>query len=175
MKKLQNKKGFTLIELLVVITIIGILATGGISIFTKQLQGARDTTRINNLKILETANNQYNSDNSEYPTDASSWAYQAAVVGYMSKYPEDPKSGQNICWTSTAGSAGWQCGIFYDVGNDSNGLANGAFKLSLPLEKQENASGSSSPAAKDGWNITWYLEAFGGAGWAAFGTGIKLY
>jgi prepilin-type N-terminal cleavage/methylation domain-containing protein len=66
MKKL-NKKGFTLIELLVVITIIGILATGAVSVFTTQLQGARDSTRIGDMKTMETALHQLFSDNSEYP------------------------------------------------------------------------------------------------------------
>jgi hypothetical protein len=35
------------------------------------LQGARDTTRTTNLKLLETAANQFFSDNSEYPNDGS--------------------------------------------------------------------------------------------------------
>jgi general secretion pathway protein G len=61
--KLQSiKKGFTLIELLVVITIIGILATGGVSVFTTQLQGARDSTRISDMKLIETGIYQYFSD-----------------------------------------------------------------------------------------------------------------
>ncbi len=46
----NNSRGFTLIELLVVITIIGILATGGVGVFTQQIQKARDTTRITDLK-----------------------------------------------------------------------------------------------------------------------------
>jgi prepilin-type N-terminal cleavage/methylation domain-containing protein len=52
--KLQSiKKGFTLIELLVVITIIGILATGATTVFTAQIQKARDTTRITSLNALK--------------------------------------------------------------------------------------------------------------------------
>lgn len=51
--KLLQKKGFTLIELLVVITIIGILATGATAVYTSQIQKARDTTRINDLKTLQ--------------------------------------------------------------------------------------------------------------------------
>jgi prepilin-type N-terminal cleavage/methylation domain-containing protein len=51
--KQQNKiLGFTLIELLVVITIIGILATGATSVYTSQIQKARDSTRISDIHIL---------------------------------------------------------------------------------------------------------------------------
>jgi prepilin-type N-terminal cleavage/methylation domain-containing protein len=42
----KSVKAFTLIELLVVITIIGILATGAVAIYTSQIQKARDTTRL---------------------------------------------------------------------------------------------------------------------------------
>jgi len=66
--KLQGKKlGFTLIELLVVITIIGILATGATTIYTAQIQKARDTTRINDVKALQSAIEQVYQDTSEYP------------------------------------------------------------------------------------------------------------
>jgi prepilin-type N-terminal cleavage/methylation domain-containing protein len=52
--KLQNTKlGFTLIELLVVITIIGILATGATSIYTSQIQKARDSTRITSISAIQ--------------------------------------------------------------------------------------------------------------------------
>jgi prepilin-type N-terminal cleavage/methylation domain-containing protein len=53
MKSQNIKKGFTLIELLVVITIIGILAVGGVQVFTTQLQGARDSQRIKDVKLME--------------------------------------------------------------------------------------------------------------------------
>jgi general secretion pathway protein G len=70
--KIQSiKKGFTLIELLVVITIIGILATGGVSVFTTQLQGARDSTRIGDMKLMETGVHQYFNDQGTYPPEAT--------------------------------------------------------------------------------------------------------
>ena len=50
--KIAIKKGFTLIELLVVITIIGILATGAVQVFTSQIQKARDATRISDITAL---------------------------------------------------------------------------------------------------------------------------
>jgi len=52
MKK-QIIKAFTLIELMVVITIIGILATGAVSVYTSQIQKARDSNRITSLKALQ--------------------------------------------------------------------------------------------------------------------------
>jgi general secretion pathway protein G len=69
--KLLQKKGFTLIELLVVITIIGILATGGVAIYTSQIQKARDTTRIGDIKVIQSGVEQNYQDAGEYPLDAA--------------------------------------------------------------------------------------------------------
>jgi general secretion pathway protein G len=66
--RLQSiKKGFTLIELLVVITIIGILATGATTVFTAQIQKARDTTRISDMKAVQSAVEQVYQDSGLYP------------------------------------------------------------------------------------------------------------
>ncbi len=65
--KCSLKQGFTLIELLVVITIIGILATGAVSVYTSQIQKARDTTRINDVKALQSGVEQYYQDTYVYP------------------------------------------------------------------------------------------------------------
>jgi prepilin-type N-terminal cleavage/methylation domain-containing protein len=61
------KQGFTLIELLVVITIIGILATGATTVFTSQIQKARDTTRITSMNAIKGAVEQVYQDTSRYP------------------------------------------------------------------------------------------------------------
>ena len=60
-------KGFTLIELLVVITIIGILATGATAVYTSQIQKARDSNRVTDIKSLQGAVEQAYADLSEYP------------------------------------------------------------------------------------------------------------
>jgi len=52
MRKL-NKLAFTLIELLVVITIIGILATGATTVYTSQIQKARDATRLTDINAIK--------------------------------------------------------------------------------------------------------------------------
>jgi general secretion pathway protein G len=136
MKVQSIKKGFTLIELLVVITIIGILATGAVGVFTKQLQGARDSTRIKDLKLLETANNLYFSDNDVYPSASTGSVYRAAVSGYMSKDLQDPKTGNNTCWASS--NSNQACQGAYDVFNDSFGLTDAAYKMGVYFEKEEN-------------------------------------
>jgi len=53
MKMKNIMKGFTLIELLVVITIIGILATGAVSVYTSQIQKSRDSVRLTDVKALQ--------------------------------------------------------------------------------------------------------------------------
>jgi prepilin-type N-terminal cleavage/methylation domain-containing protein len=53
MKRQITKLAFTLIELLVVITIIGILATGATAVYTSQIQKARDSVRITDIKSLQ--------------------------------------------------------------------------------------------------------------------------
>jgi len=52
---------------LVVITIIGILATGATATYTSQIQKARDTTRINDVKALQSGVEQSYQDASQYP------------------------------------------------------------------------------------------------------------
>jgi len=84
-----SKKGFTLIELLVVITIIGILATGATSTYTTQIQKARDTTRVNDVKALQSATEQVYQDLMEYPDNTI--ASFSSVLDYLDKYPTDSK------------------------------------------------------------------------------------
>ena len=50
LKKLKNKKGFTLAELLIVVAIIGVLVAISIPIFTSQLEKARESVDVSNLR-----------------------------------------------------------------------------------------------------------------------------
>ena len=107
MKTIKTQLGFTLVELLVVITIIGILATSWVAVFTTQLQWARDSTRINDMKLFETALHQYFAANDAYPANnAFSWA----VEPYMSKTLKDPKKLKNIvlCLSNIKYNMSWQ-------------------------------------------------------------------
>lgn len=52
MKKLKGNKGFTLMEMLIVVAIIAILIAIMIPTFTKQLERARETADIANIRSM---------------------------------------------------------------------------------------------------------------------------
>jgi prepilin-type N-terminal cleavage/methylation domain-containing protein len=109
MKLQRTKLGFTLIELLVVITIIGILATGATSVYTSQIQKARDTTRISDIKAVQSGVEQFYQDTTVYPIGIDDWTSQTSVsvMTYLPNLAEDPKHDQTCI--------GSRCGYIYFV------------------------------------------------------------
>jgi len=147
MKLQRTKLGFTLIELLVVITIIGILATGAVSVFTSQIQKARDTTRISSVKALQSAVEQAYQDNYTYP---SATTFADEVGTYIDKFPSDPKNGQPCAdWTI--------CAYIYAVTSDDNWILLGEYEISTWFENKGNVD---SKAAKDKWDDDLRLEVW---------------
>ncbi|MEI8067764.1 MAG: type II secretion system protein [Candidatus Shapirobacteria bacterium] len=88
---MKNKKGFTLIEMLVVISIIAIL-TALISVsFSMAQKKARDSRRMQDMKSLQTAAEQYYSSNdSTYPLSLGLLSVDGL---YIQSIPKDPKDG----------------------------------------------------------------------------------
>jgi len=137
--------GFTLIELLVVITIIGILATWAVTIYTAQLQKARDGTRITALETLKWWIEQSYQDLSMYPEKpAFTW-----VRLYVPVLPIDPKT-----WQVTTNTA---LDFAYNVWNDMNWVNNQIYEVSAWLENTSNISTKATNSA-DGWNDANRLE-----------------
>lgn len=108
--QLINRQGFTLIELLVVISIIAILSTIGLTIYSSAQKQARMSKRISDLKAIQSALQVYYSANKTYPvvtplTDTG-WRSECVAGGslpadqviplgfvpnYMAAFPADPQ------------------------------------------------------------------------------------
>lgn len=150
MIKNNPKSGFTLIELLVVITIIWILATWAVTVYTSQIQKARDTTRINDIKSLQSWIEQFYQDTSMYPQWWKDWLSNVAgadVQDYSPKLARDPKD-----FESCNGS---MCGYAYIVAADSNGISQWAYEISTAFEDSWNRN---TKAWNDSWGDAGRLE-----------------
>lgn len=147
--KIAIKKGFTLIELLVVITIIGILATGAVQVFTSQIQKARDATRISDITALRGGIEQAYQSLWSYPAKGGSWStlFGTEVSIYVPRMPTDPKS------TEASGNSIFD--YLYNVSSDSNTISRQEFEVSTHFE---NAWNISSRATADGWDDNYRLE-----------------
>lgn len=147
--KLQNTKGFTLIELLVVITIIGILATGAVATYTSQIQKARDTTRVNDLKAVESAVQQFYGDESVYPDTVNS----GSLGNYIGRIPQDSKynASSSIPWATWTGTENpWSILVYgYNVGNLWT-VPKQRFELSTSFENQSNVEKKADNNADNG-------------------------
>lgn len=70
--KIQDSgPGFTIIELLVVLAIIAMLASAALALFSQVRVKARDATREQNIKTLQTALNLYATTARSYPVSSS--------------------------------------------------------------------------------------------------------
>jgi general secretion pathway protein G len=70
-KKIMSmvRKGFTMVELMAMLIIIGLLATLVVTKVVVQIDKARVTTTKANLKLLQSAVNQFKMDTSRYPSE----------------------------------------------------------------------------------------------------------
>jgi len=158
MKLQKTKLGFTLIELLVVITIIGILATGAVWVYTSQIQKARDTTRITDMDAVRGSIEQAFQDMGMYPWNATtiaassacdssatvstSWIYCIIKLWFLNALPKDPKSSQS--WNGSPLEYTYN---FWDV----NWVVNQAFEVSTAVESDWFKSSKATSSA-DGWD-----------------------
>lgn len=95
MKKLPSD-GFTLIELLIVITIIAVLALMALVIYSNFLKTSRNNKRLSDLKIIQSALEDYNSDQLYYPSslgNSLTFTVASSTKTYLNTVPTDPKGG----------------------------------------------------------------------------------
>ncbi|AKJ63763.1 type II secretion system protein [Kiritimatiella glycovorans] len=74
MKKMIKKSGFTLVEIMIVVAIIGLLAAIGIPSFQKARANALEKSKENNVRMIETAVEQWAMDQGlTNDSDVSGW------------------------------------------------------------------------------------------------------
>lgn len=90
----NKSKGFTLIELLITISVIAILSVIGMVVYTSVLKQGRDSKRQSDLRAIQSALEQYRSDEGHYPrpltlTQGNSLTGSSGRV-YLTQIPGDP-------------------------------------------------------------------------------------
>ena len=90
---MKKSQGFTLFELLVSISIIGILVALATVSYSAAQKKARDARRIQDMKSIQTAAEQYYSvNNYNYPLSTTTpWIAGGQTI--LEEYPSDPKTG----------------------------------------------------------------------------------
>ncbi len=142
---MKKPQGFTLVELLVVIVIIGILATGAVSMFTGAQQKARDSVRVTDISAIKLAVEQFYGDQAEYPNagDGAGALDGLTDNNYIDKLPKDPKSGQASADTM----------LYYVYGSsaeETTTVQGQEFELSAHFENEGNLNSKAANSSDSG-------------------------
>jgi general secretion pathway protein G len=127
--KLRRARGFTFVELMVVITVIVILITMAIPIYSRTILRSKESVLKQNLFTLRTVIDNYTYDKMKAPQTLDSLVQD----GYLRTVPVDPMTGSNQTWQTVMEEPGQsvdqdQPGIF-DVksGSDKTSLEGTAY------------------------------------------------
>ena len=104
-----RRAGFTLFELLVSISIIGILTALASVAYSGAQKKARDSRRVQDIKLIQTAAEQYYSQNLTYLYPATyvagnTWTPVAGGTAVLESYPSDPKGVTYGAYSCAAGA-----------------------------------------------------------------------
>ena len=120
----SGRRGFTFVELMVVITIVVILVTMAIPIYSNTIKRSKESVLRNNLFTLRTVIDNYTYDKQKAPQTLQDMVRD----GYLRDVPVDPITGSNTTWRTIIEDAGQSVnqaepGIF-DVrsGSDKTGM-----------------------------------------------------
>ena len=123
------RRGFTLIELLIVISIIALLSLIGLVAYSEFLKTARDNRRQSDLKLIQSALEDYHADQLYYPDGVppdrvcSSDGFLELFCPlkspngqrvYLSEIPNDPKDFPPYCYEAVGcvGSSPPKCSSY---------------------------------------------------------------
>ncbi len=90
----RRLRGFTFVELMVVITIIVILVTMAIPIYSNTIRRSKESVLQNNLFTMRTVIDNYTYDKTKAPQSLQ----DLVSAGYLKEIPYDPMTGSNQTW-----------------------------------------------------------------------------
>ena len=77
----NKKAGFTLVEIMIVVAIIGLLAAIAIPNFVKARENAQLNSILNNLRIIDGAEDQWALENKKGTGDTADWTTATTGIG----------------------------------------------------------------------------------------------
>ena len=117
---MSKQTGFTLVELLVVISIIAILTTMAMVVYSGLQPQSRDAKRQSDLKTIQSALEQYRADQGSYPaTIPFGGALTNAGKTYLKEIPQDPTRSPDYSYT-VLGAPGTDYCLYARVENSAN-------------------------------------------------------
>jgi general secretion pathway protein G len=93
-RAMSRLRGFTFVELVVVITIVVILITMAIPIYSNTIKRSKETVLKQNLFTLRTVIDNYTFDKQKAPQSLQ----ELVTEGYLRTVPNDPMTGSNQTW-----------------------------------------------------------------------------
>ncbi len=127
LSKRNSQKGFTLIELMVVIAIIAVLMAGGVLAFVNAQKNSRDARRVEDVRAISQALEQYRNTNGTYPTATTS--INNSTYFASGTMPADPTATKayTVALDTTNGTGYCVCAAYDTLGKgNSTTLPSGA-------------------------------------------------
>jgi len=173
----KKRQGFTLIELMVAISIVAILSTIGLLIYSDAQTIARDGKRRGDLQELQKALEQYYALNRSYP-NPEGWLYSTSATNpwitgldttyFPSTIPKDPLN-TGTPFPSSSGGTDGKYGYGYYSAARGGGIAGGTFYMLVAHMEAPNAEdkktkctiGTSSYGSTNSGAATWiYTDTY---------------
>jgi general secretion pathway protein G len=87
----SGRRGYTLIEIIIVMTVMSILLSAAVPLYTRVVQRTKESVLRNNLFSIRTVIDEYTYDKQKAPQSLQDLVSE----GYLRQIPEDPIAGGN--------------------------------------------------------------------------------
>jgi general secretion pathway protein G len=86
-----KRRGYTLIEIIIVMTVMSILLSAAVPLYTRVVNRTKESVLRNNLFSIRTVIDEYTYDKQKAPQSLN----DLVTEGYLRQVPEDPMTGNN--------------------------------------------------------------------------------